>query len=140
MKVDQNNKTIQLVDLKTCSVPAWQFSQNFIKYRYDIQAALHTDVVQKIISALPEYKDYKILPYIFASISKTDKVPVSYIYNPRAESQICGLTYTQNNKTYMYKSWQDLLIEILDYKDANAKVPSYIMTEQPNDLITLLNN
>lgn len=134
--VDHDNKVIRPVDLKTSTDPAYNFSDNFIRFRYDIQASVYTDVLVKIMEEDDQYKEYTLLPYLFTDISRSDMVPVTYEYDPRSESQKDGLAFGQ----YQYKNWKTLLMEIMDYEEANAKVPSYITVDGPNDLVTLLNN
>lgn len=132
--VNHSDKTIQPVDLKTSAMPAYAFSDNFIKFRYDIQAELYTDVLNKLIyTTATEYSNYTILPYLFTDISRTDKIPVTYMYDPTQ-----GLSFNRGDKTYQYKGWKELLAEILVYEANNAKVPNYITTDGPNDLINIL--
>ena len=138
--VNHKDKTIQPVDLKTSSIPAWQFKENFLKFRYDIQANLYSDVLQVIIDNDDDYKDYAILPYLFSDISRSDKVPVTYEYNQLAEDQLDGFTYYVGDKTYHYKSWRKLLDEILEYEKTQAVVPVNIKLQQPNNLLEVLNN
>lgn len=136
--VNHNKKRISPVDLKTSSVPGYDFWSNFIDFRYDIQASLYTDVLQKVKDEDDDYKDYEILPYIFCDISRSDKYPISYVYDPRDISQINGLSYSVGDKLYTYKNWRRLLSEILDYEERNAKVPNYIDPEGLNDLIEVI--
>ena len=131
--VNHKNKTIQPVDLKTSAMPAYSFGENFVKFRYDIQAELYTDVLKQICWENDDYRDYTVLTYLFTDISRTDKVPVTYEYDPTN-----GFSYTRGDKTYQYKGWKELLSEILVYEANNARVPSYISTEGPNDLISIL--
>lgn len=132
--VNHKDKTIQPVDLKTSQNPAYSFSENFIKWRYDLEAETYTDALARLIETkATEYQDYTILPYLFTDISRTDKVPVTYMYDPRN-----GFAYTKGDKTYQYKGWKELLAEILAYEANEAKVPNYITTEGPNDLIEIL--
>ena len=128
--VDHENKTIQPVDLKTSSMPAYDFAENFVRFRYDIQAELYTDVLKKIVSEDPDLSDYTVLTYLFTDISRSDKVPVTYEYDPSN-----GFSF----KDYTYKGWQELLMEILQYEKTEAVVPSYIKLDEPNDLIAILN-
>lgn len=134
IRVNHNNKTIQPVELKTSDNPAYSFSDNFIRMRYDIEAETYTDVLRKVCDTVAtEYKDYTILPYLFTDISRSDKVPVTYVYDPSN-----GFSYTKNDRTYTYKGWKELLAEILLYEANNASVPNYIVTDGPNDIIDLL--
>lgn len=133
--VNHTEKTIQIVDLKTSSMPAYDFSQNFIKFRYDLEAEVYTDVVDKIRREIGGYSDYEILPFLFTDISRVDKVPVTYSYEPWG-----GFIFTKrdSDRTYSYKGWKELLGEILHYEENEAKVPDYITTDGPNDLIEIL--
>lgn len=139
MKIDHSNKTIQLVDLKTSSIPAWNFKENFIKFRYDIQAHLYSDCISRLVKNT-ELQDYTILPYLFTDISRSDKVPVTYLYDQTDISQSNGFTYTMHDKTYTYKHWTTLLEEILSYEEVSAKVPNYINVDKPNDLLSIISN
>ena len=127
--VDHNKKTLQPVDLKTSSMPAYSFADHFVKMRYDLQASLYTYILKDVIKDT-EYSNYTVLPYLFTDISRTDKVPVTFEYDPSG-----GFSF----KDYTYKDWPVLLEEIISYKNTNATVPSYIRTDGPNDLIKLLN-
>lgn len=138
LEVNHNNKTIQPWDVKTSAMPAYDFADNFLKYRYDLQSAEYTYVLQKIIQQDEDYKDYHILPYLFMDISRSDKVPATYIYDPQSGDQMSGLCYVKGDKVYQYKGWEELLEEILEYEESQAKVPSYITTTGPNDLISIL--
>lgn len=140
IKVNHNEKTVQPVDLKTSSIPAWQFKDNFLKFRYDIQALLYSDVLRKIMDDDPDYKDYTILPYLFSDISRSDKVPVTYVYDQYAEDQRDGFTYYIGEKTYHHKSWKTLLSEILTYEASKAVVPMNIRRDGPNSLLEVLSN
>lgn len=131
--IDHNAKTIQLVDLKTSSAPAFEFSDNFVKLRYDIQASLYSDVISYIKKRDEELKDYTMLPYIFTDISRSDMVPVSYVYD---QSSVDGLSF----KDYQYKNYRDLLTEIIKYEESNAVVPSYIQLGKLNNIVDILNN
>lgn len=131
--VNHKKKKILPVDLKTSTVPGYDFGENFVKFRYDIQAELYTDILNLVINKIPDYQDYMIDTYLFADISRSDKLPVTWSYDPSN-----GFSFTKNGNTYKYKGWMELLTEILDYEEAQAKVPSYISLEKPNDLISIL--
>lgn len=137
--VNHINKTIQLVDLKTSSSPAWDFKTNFLNFRYDLQAHTYSTIIQKIIIADKTLNAYTVLPYLFVDISRSDMTPVVYTYDQTDISQVYGLSITRDDKTYTYSNWETLLSQIIEYKDTKAKVPSYIDLSKPNDLINILN-
>ena len=134
--VNHADKTIQPIDVKTSAMPAYDWPENFIKFRYDIQASLYTSVLRTVINAHDEYKDYTILPFVFCDISRTDKQPVSYVYDPCSEDQADGLSF----KEYKYKNWRELLAEMIDYEESDAVVPSGIVLDDVNDLVAILNS
>lgn len=131
--VNHKNKTIQPVDLKTSSMPAYDFPEHFVKMRYDIQGDLYTSVLTQVIDSIPEYQDYTILPFLFTDVSRADMVPVTYTYD-----QTAGLSFTKGEKTYTYKRWDELLDEIIEYEDSCAVAPHYISVKGPNNLIDIL--
>jgi hypothetical protein len=131
--VNHKDKTIQPVDLKTSSMPAYDFPDHFVKMRYDIQGDLYTAILTQVVDSIPEYRDYTILPYLYTDISRADMVPVTYEYDTTM-----GLSFTKGEKTYTYKRWNELLEEILEYEESHAVVPSYISVKGPNDLIEIL--
>lgn len=138
IKVDHKAHTVQLVDLKTSSDPAWNFHENFVRLAYYIQAKLYSDVLRIVMDKDEDYRSYELLPYLFTDISRSDKVPVTYVYDQTDPSQYNGFSFSSGDKTYSYKSWQTLLDEILDYQERQAIVPSYIRTDGPNDLLNIL--
>lgn len=134
--VNHDDKTIQPIDIKTSAMPAYDWPENFLKFRYDIQASLYTSVLRTVVNAHAEYKDYTILPFVFCDISRSDKQPVSYVYDPCSESQADGLSF----KEYRYKNWRELLAEIIDYEESEATVPAGIVLDDANDLVSILNS
>lgn len=133
--VNHNDKTIQPIDLKTSSLPAYNFPDSFIKFRYDIQASIYTCALMRLRDVDTSYVDYKILPYLFVDISREDKVPLVFNYDPLDGDQILGLSYGE----YHYKHWTELLAEIIKYENESAKVPSYLSLDKPNDIVEILN-
>lgn len=138
--VNHKNKTIRPVDLKTSTQPAYDFKESFLAFRYDLEASVYTDILEIVISQHDEYKDYTILPYYFTDISRSDKVPVTYEYDPKAPDQIDGFHYTSKGREYKHKHWTTLLGEILAYEDSKAVVPAGIKTDGPNDLMSIINH
>ena len=131
--VNHTQKTIRLVDLKTSSMPGFDFAEHFVKMRYDIQGELYSECLKYLIENDDVYSEYTILPYLFVDVSRMDKIPVTYEIDLSN-----GFSFAKGDKVYEYKGWKELLGEILVYEANEAKVPSYITTEGPNDLIAIL--
>lgn len=139
--VNHREKTIQPVDLKTSATQGWNWwKENFIKYRYDIQAHLYSDGLREVTSHIPGYEDYTILPYLFADISRSDMQPVTYRYDQTDFTQADGFSFESNGKQYTYKRWDKLLEEIKYYEENESKVPVNIDTNKPNDILELFKN
>lgn len=132
--IDHNSRTIQPVDLKTSANPAYGFKENFIKFRYDIQAHSYSDVIG-MVKEDTEEKDYEILDYLFVDISRTDKVPVVFSY---PQTRMKSLEFFGRNGLVRYKDWRTLLGEMVRYEKSGAKVPDFITLDKPNDIISLI--
>lgn len=136
--VNHREKWVQPVDLKTSSNPSREFADNFIRMRYDIEASSYTDALRVVLDTTDEYKDYKILPYLFTDISRTDKIALTFEYDPKSDSQRNGFSYIRGDKTFTYKPWHKLLQEIIFYEKSGATIPSELTTTGANDLLTLI--
>lgn len=136
--VNHIEKFIVPVDLKTSSMPAYDFAEHWQKMRYDLQASMYTDVLSLNLLASEEFSDYKIRKYLFVDISREDKIPVSFIYDPRDADQLTGLCIPRGDSQLKYRGWKQLLREIVYYLDNQSIVPGYIDPIEPNDIISLL--
>lgn len=137
--VNHEDKTIQPVDLKTSTNPAYEFAESFVRMRYDLEASVYSDVLNVVKNNTEEYRDYAILPYIFVDISRSDKKPLSFIYDQNAPEQVDGFSFSKGDKTFRYKHWRVLLQEMIEYDRTNASIPNYIMEDKPNDILSLIN-
>lgn len=134
LKVNHKIKTILPVDLKTSSMPAYQFPNHWIDMRYDIQASVYTDVLQAVLDDSKDFCDYTIEKYVFVDISKEDMIPLSFTYDPRDDEQITGLSYNG----YKYKHWTKMLEEIKNAISSNSNVPDYIDIDGYNDILSMI--
>ena len=73
--VDNTNKTIKIIDLKTTGYKEWDFYKGFVDWHYDIQARLYYQIVNQVIKRT-EYENYKILPVEFICINKESLMPL----------------------------------------------------------------
>lgn len=77
--VDNKNKTITLIDLKTGKDDSLDFINSFIKYRYYLQESIYIKAFESICKSLnlnPEL--YTLKPFNFLYISKSERVPLLY--------------------------------------------------------------
>jgi len=72
--IDKENKTVRFVDLKTGKNPLMQFSESFVKWRYYLQEAIYMKAFE-IVKREFKLKGYKLLPFQFLYISRSEKIP-----------------------------------------------------------------
>lgn len=133
LRVDHENKTVQYIDLKTSSDPGWRFEENFLRFRYDLEATVYQDVLTKVMMSSEEYRDYTLLNTLFTDISRSDMIPVTYECPYQKK-----FSFESHGKEYTYKDWETLLMEIIDYEEKQAVVPDYITLEGPNNILDIL--
>ena len=115
VKVNYKDKTIIPIDIKTTSEFEEHFPDSFIKWRYDIQAELYYYILDKICKGDSYFKDFKILPFRFIVINKSNLSPIVWIYDPT----IC-------NTLPVEKTWRELLFEVKFHKKNSIFNYSYI--------------
>lgn len=64
LEINEENKTVRVVDLKTTGKSVNNFIQSMLTYRYDIQGAYYTELLE----LQERFKDYTILPPRFIVI------------------------------------------------------------------------
>ena len=110
--VDHINKTLQIIDLKTGSVKSDEFIDQFWKFRYWIQAALYTKMLEKAIEDDDQYKDYTILDFIFIYMPSSGATlpTVLIVEKDRIESFEKGFYIGKSE--FKHKGLQQLIKEI----------------------------
>lgn len=128
--IDFKNRTIQIVDFKTGSDPAIRFSDIFINYRYFIQEAVYTKAFRDICKTF-NLKGFKLLPFKFIYISKSERVPVVYTVTKKWHTAaLKGFTTTSG---YTYRGLYDIIEDIKWHFENNEfKLPRYIAEAKGN--------
>jgi len=108
--IDHENKTVQLIDLKTGQDNAENFMNSFIKYRYYFQESLYMKSFDTICKDL-ELEGYTLLPFQFLYIGRKQKLPLIYtISNIWHHAGEFGFTTASG---YEYKGLNDVIDEII---------------------------
>ena len=107
--IDHEHKTIRLVDLKTGQAVSDEFLKSFLKYRYYFQESIYMKAVQQIKKDL-NIKDYKVLPFQFLYIGRTEQVPI--IFDITQKWHDAALKGFVSNGGYRYKGLDETLDEI----------------------------
>ena len=76
--VNHKLKAIIPIDLKTTSVPEYNFQQKFLENRYDIQSRLYWRGLNEVISHDDYFKDFKVLPFKFIVVNKNSLQPLVF--------------------------------------------------------------
>lgn len=77
LMVNDDNKTIYPVDLKTTSTEPFKFFESFVHWGYQIQVRLYTQILKNIIKDT-KYKDYKIATYKYIVVNKNFNNPLVF--------------------------------------------------------------
>ena len=133
--VDHKNKEIQPVDLKTSGHPEWEFPKSFIQWRYDIQSRLYWRIINEVIKANEDYKDYKVLPYKFIVVNKETLTPLVWDFE---DTEKMGTLYYGKNKEIECTYPFELGEELSRYLQEQHKVPIGISTYDSNSIIEWL--
>lgn len=106
--IDEKNKTIRFIDLKTGSNNADDFIKSFVKYRYYFQAYLYQLAFEEF-KKISKYKDYTLLPFQFLYISRFEKLPLIFEVSDKwLNAAKYGFTFG----SYEYKGIDKLTEEI----------------------------
>lgn len=68
--IDHNTQEITPIDLKTIGTTIYNFSYNFWKYRYDLQAAVYDFAVRQSLKKVPNLENYKVNFFKFFVVEK----------------------------------------------------------------------
>jgi hypothetical protein len=108
--IDHENKTVQLIDLKTGQDNAENFMNSFIKYRYYFQEFLYMksfDIICKDLGL----EGYTVLPFQFLYIGRKQKLPLIYTVSEKWHyAAEFGFTTTSG---YAYKGVNEVIDEII---------------------------
>lgn len=130
--IDWENKTIQLVDLKTMADYTENFASNIVRFRYDIQANFYYKVISDILSGTiftaggpkadvfnrlwPEIRDFKLLDtfnFVFVSKKQSEVLEVRYKIEEEKEvlSTMLNTEYDINRAVLMHRECRDKNVE-----------------------------
>ena len=73
---DYEKKIIYPIDLKTSSIPEWEFEKSFIKWHYLIQAIMYYNILLNNVKKDPYFKDFTIDDYRFIVVNPKTLTPL----------------------------------------------------------------
>ena len=135
--VDHKNKTIQPIDLKTSGHPEWDFFHSFLAWNYQIQARLYWRIIQYNVINSEDFRDYKVLPYLFIVVNKTTLTPLVWKFE---DTTAYGTLYYGKNKQIECKDPFDLGEDLSFYLSTRPAVPKEININNENSLVKWLQN
>jgi hypothetical protein len=109
--VDEKEKTVTLIDLKTGKDSGLEFTNSFIKYRYYLQECIYMKSFKNICKQIGiNSKRYKLQPFKFLYISKSEKIPIEIEIPERwHKAAIHGFNTSYG---YYYKGLNQILEDI----------------------------
>tara|TARA_R110000822_G_scaffold302649_2_gene426984 strand:+ start:32485 stop:33495 length:1011 start_codon:yes stop_codon:yes gene_type:complete len=112
--VDHETKTVRFIDLKTGKGPIAEFESSFIKWRYYLQSAVYTKAFKKFCE-MQGLEGYKLLPFQFLYISRTEKIPL--VFTVTRKWHKASLNGFKTAAGYRYRGLGELLDEITWHVD-----------------------
>lgn len=134
--VNDKTKTIVPCDLKTSSHYEDEFYKSFVDWTYDIQAREYAALLRAVMNTDEQFNSYKLQNYLFIVVNKKNLIPLVWRYGNTYKR---GTLYYGKNNQIEFKDPFELGVELNNYVLTNAKIPSGITREKPNDLIQYLN-
>lgn len=134
--VDNTNKVIRPIDLKTSSHAEWDFYQSFVTWNYAIQARLYWRLIRETLNRYPQFQNYKLLDYIFIVANKKTLVPLVWEFK---DTQTYGTLVYGKNKNIVCRDPFDLGGELRQYLHDRPKVPNKILLNGRNNIVEWLN-
>ena len=128
--VNHNQKVIIPIDLKTTSVPEYDFQRKFIENRYDIQSRLYYRVLKDLIMKDDYFKDFKICNFRFLVINKDSLLP--FLFEDEKCSDIGD--FELEFRSGYRKNFRDPItigLELKHYLDVDAKYPDELDISKP---------
>ncbi len=101
IRIDHNNKTIQVVDLKS-TAQAYSFNESVKKYRYASQVGVYNWVVEQSLDEYPKYK--LLLPINIVVDKQTERISIYEYTQEQLDQERLG-----DNQI---KGWESLIEEI----------------------------
>ena len=137
--INHNQKIILPIDLKTTSVPEYDFQRKFIENRYDIQSRLYYRILSKLIAEDEYFKDFKISDFRFLVVNKDSLTPML----PTDEKCSVKGDFILEFKSGYKKLMRDPItigLELKKYLDEGATVPDDLDITRPIKIYERINN
>lgn len=126
--IDNANKVIHPVDLKTTGKPEYEFPDSFYHWNYFIQSQLYTYILEENLKGT-KYESYKVLPYAFVVINRRTKAPMVWI-----DKNNRSLVATERDGKEYSRNWRVIATELWDILQ-EPELPKYPVWVKPYNVI-----
>lgn len=134
LMIDYNNKVIIPFDLKTTSLPEYEFAKKYLENRYDIQSRLYWAILRQVMNNDKYFKDFELCSFRFVVINKDRLQPLVFNDgNSLVQNKDIELKFKSGRITTL-RDPITIAIELFNYLDWNSQVPSSIRTDALNSL------
>ena len=137
--VNHAQKVIIPVDLKTTSMPEYDFHRKFVENRYDIQSRLYYRILTDLISKDDYFKDFKVLDFRFLVVNKESLMPM--LFTDEECSHVGD--YEFKFPSGYVKNFRDPInigLELKHYLDVNAQYPDELDISRPIKIFARIRN
>lgn len=112
--INHEDKTIQVVDLKTGKDSYKRFRSSLLKFRYYMQLAIYTLGMEAVKEDLG-YGDYEVLPFKFLYIGRSERIPIVFNTEGILDKAINGFSFNG----YRYRGIDEVIDNIIWHFDNN---------------------
>lgn len=138
--VNHTKKIIIPIDLKTSSLPEYEFPKKYLENRYDIQSRLYCRILKALMNKDEYFKDFSLACFRFLVVNKDNRIPLLYTDSKSHEQ---GKDIELHFPSGYIKILRDPITigkELQEYINTNAKVPKTIDVTKPVDIYKQLLN
>jgi len=128
--VNNEQRTIQIYDIKTSACESWNFPDSYWKWNYHYQATLYEKVMKRVIAGT-EYEDYDVLPLKFIVLSKTAGEPLVW---ERCQNFEEVQKHYDEGEYNVFIMAQRLDNAIRQLEEGKTPMPEYIKTMGYNEI------
>lgn len=119
--VDYEDKVIYPCDLKTCGIPEWDFTSNFIKFHYFIQSRLYWRILKANLSKDEYFKDFELKDFKFIVVNRRTLTPL--VWEFPLTTSVGTLVDKEDNE---YRDPFEIGKELQGYLNIRPEVPNGI--------------
>lgn len=138
--INHGKKLVLPIDLKTSSLPEYEFPKKYLENRYDIQSRLYCRILKDLMGKDEYFKDFSLGNFRFLVVNKDSRTPLLFT---DSKSHVNDEDIKLHFPSGYIKILRDPITigkELQEYINNDAKVPNNIDINNPIDIYKQLLN